>query len=228
MQRLETLWLPDKVDLSWSLSQGQAQMYNDLVIKPAWIPRYISNQDPIYEEPEDIATCDRIELAPLTKGYTIHLAGDPEDPNTVEHGKPYQHSQRTSQNFEHLLSTLTGLTFLASFSMTALRGGLRKDTPADGLCFREQDDTNSRMALRWKGRHGVTTSWTTATLDSVLVPRDKVLEVQLKGRQDGQSLVLAGATANGVRPNRRIENLERMSFRVQEGSAYPFELNTCK
>ena len=227
MQRLETLWLPDEVDLSWSISQGQMPV--NLVIKTVWIPRYISNQDPIYEEPEDEAKCDRIELVPLSKGYTIHLVRDPENPNTIEYGRSHQHIQRAAWNFQRLLTALTGLNFLTSFSMTALRG-LRKDLPADVLCFRKQGDKNSRMAFRWKGRHEVTTSWTTATLTSVLqvVNRKQVLEVELINREDGHSLVLAGVTAKGARANQHNEKSQKMTFRVQQGSVYPFELNTCE
>lgn len=227
MQRLESILLPDEVDLSWSLGKGQTHI--NLAIKPAWIPQYLSNQDPVYEEQEDMATCHHVELVSLSKGYTIHFAEDPANSSATEHGRSSQYIENAAQNFQHLLTTLTGLDLLATFSITALRG-LRRDLSADVLCFRKQGDTKSRVALRWKGRDGATPGWTTATLASILevVSRDKLLKVELVNRQDGHALVLAGATATGAKANKKADKQETWKFQVNEGSVYPFELNTCE
>lgn len=227
-QRLESLFLPDRIDFTWGLDK--ARKHVELVIIPVWIPHYISDQDPFYEDQEDRATCKGVELVALTKGYTIILEEDPKNVSTTEHAKGTQHIERATPNFQHFLSTLAGSDLLVAFSITASPPGSWRKRPADVLCFRNQDDEISQLAIRWKEAGSAMSGWTTASLVKILaVPKDNVLEVQLASRQDGHLLGLARVTAVGGKGKKSTDkSAEKWLFQVEDGSATPTEYNDCK
>lgn len=222
MQRLESYLLPDGVDLSWSLG-NTGQSHIDLTIIPAWTPQYLSDQDPVHEEQGDDAKYKKAKLVSLSEGYTVRFTEDPANPNTKKEGNRSQYIKSAAKDFQRLLSNLTGLDLLAAFAVTVPQM-LHKELPADVLCFRKPGDTTSRVALRWKGRDGTTTGWTTATLVRVLLATANVLKINIVDRQDGESLGLVGLTI--VRP--RAKNTECLQFRVEQGSVYPPDPNICE
>lgn len=147
------------------------------------MPQYLSDQDPIYEDQEDRATRKCVELVAVSKGYSIEFKEDSENVFTTEHANEPQYIESATHNFQHFLSTLTGLDLLVAFSITASPPGFGEKRPADVLCFRNQGDETSRVAIRWKGQGSASTVWTTATLDEISAARkDKGLEVKLASR----------------------------------------------
>jgi len=227
-QRLESVFLPEILDFTWALDQ--ARKHVKITIKPAWMPRYLSDQDPIYEGKNDRAICKCVELVAVSKEYSIEFHEGSEDSSTPRHVKTPQYIERVTYSFNHFLSTLTGLELLVAFSITTSPPGSWKKRPADVLCFRNRDDGVSRVAFRWKDSSGATTGWTTATLTKIVsTHNDKaLLEVELAFRQDGQLLGLAGVAAIGGKRNSSTNKVEKWALQLESGSAIPLKYNHCK
>ena len=224
-QRLESLFLPDAVDLSWSFEKGGKDI--NLLIHSAWMPQYLSNQDPIYEIEKDRAVCKSISLAPRLRKYPIQIKGNFDHaPDTIEH-REIQHNENSAHGFQTLLSSLTGLDLLVAFSAAVSTGVFGKKKPVDILCFRKRDHKTSRVAIRWKETRGATTSWTTAALTKIFEVKDKLLKLELTSRQDGNLLNLVGVEAVGGKGDRRTEKPEKLDLQyVENVSTIPSEIRS--
>lgn len=131
-------------------------------------------------------------------------------------------NENATHDIQTLLNSLTGLDLLVAFSVAVRPRILRKKQHADMLCFRKRDDKTSRVAIRWKGTGGATTSWTTATLTKILGVKDKLLELELTSRQDGDLLKLDGVVAVNGEEGRRAEKPERWYFQyIEDVSTIP-------
>ena len=213
-QRLESLFLPDAVDLSWFFEEGVKHV--NLLVNSAWMQQYLSNQDPIYEDQKNRAVCKSINLAPLSRAYPIQLKESfGYAPDTIEH-REVQHNENSTHGFQTLLSSLTRLDLLVAFSAAVSTGVFGKKQPADILCFRKPDHKTSRVAIRWKETRGATTSWTTAALRKILVPKDKLLKLELTSRQDGNLLNLDGVVAVDGKGDRLAKKPEKLDVQYVE------------